>query len=575
MGNKARVLLQPRLFVNNHPVGLDIMKDCTAVVTTYSETNIPTHTKFENIKFVAEEEYPIDFPIPAKLQSVEIKVTGAIPKVDSQDEHKFSSQTNIPFNLHHNTMEFVQIYLKYTNEGYELYALGKNGEPKPSLDMTVYLKHKFFSTELSEILATDQNGRVFLGKLDDIVSIRAQLAARGDINYANQSWKINDDKKINYPATIHICEGDAITLPVLNNQNDKNTVSFLETLPNQTPLKDRSSQVKIENRTLSLQGLKEGTYKLTLKEAERIINITVLKGQYWKHGQNYVHTEKSLFHIKNQINNIVIENIDVKADEKDAEKATINIKAFVDDAHLARFHIFGSQFLQPNMTKAVKSLDANRAQIPFQEIPIGLRASLFLNNRQLGDEYVYVLDRKNKTRYIGNTLERPQVLLKRTFVQNTTTRSEDLAPQDEFTMDRENLDRIAAEPQGVKNQVWAQEQLLGASSSVSGLSESVESFMNFLESPSFVASNLKPGQDGTITIKDFPIKKFSYIHIIASNLTSNISQIHPLPKSDIPTKDVSLKSQLKKESFYSINRGSTTLSKGTSYNCKDLTSTDM
>jgi hypothetical protein len=30
-----------------------------------------------------------------------------------------------------------------------------------------------------------------------------------------------------------------------------------------------------------------------------------------------------------------------------------------------------------------------------------------MSNKKLGDEYNYVLDRKNKTRYIGNTLEKP------------------------------------------------------------------------------------------------------------------------------------------------------------------------
>jgi hypothetical protein len=43
----------------------------------------------------------------------------------------------------------------------------------------------------------------------------------------------------------------------------------------------------------------------------------------------------------------------------------------------------------------------------------------YMSNRQLGDEFAYVLDRKGQTRYIGNSLDKPQVLLKKNFVRDT------------------------------------------------------------------------------------------------------------------------------------------------------------
>ena len=42
-----------------------------------------------------------------------------------------------------------------------------------------------------------------------------------------------------------------------------------------------------------------------------------------------------------------------------------------------------------------------------------------MSNKKLGDEYCYVLDRKNHTRYIGNTLEKPYILLKSTEIRET------------------------------------------------------------------------------------------------------------------------------------------------------------
>lgn len=50
--------------------------------------------------------------------------------------------------------------------------------------------------------------------------------------------------------------------------------------------------------------------------------------------------------------------------------------------------------------------------------------NIFLSNRELGDEYRYVFDRKYAERVIGNTLDRPKLVMKRNFVQTTEIDSE-------------------------------------------------------------------------------------------------------------------------------------------------------
>ena len=52
-------------------------------------------------------------------------------------------------------------------------------------------------------------------------------------------------------------------------------------------------------------------------------------------------------------------------------------------------------------------------------VSFGLKKSTVLNNKTLGDETCYIIDRKDKPKFIGNTLEKPQILLKRTEVRDT------------------------------------------------------------------------------------------------------------------------------------------------------------
>jgi hypothetical protein len=48
--------------------------------------------------------------------------------------------------------------------------------------------------------------------------------------------------------------------------------------------------------------------------------------------------------------------------------------------------------------------------------PFASWKNIFLSNRELGDEYRYVFDRKYAQRVTGNSLERPKVVLKRHFI---------------------------------------------------------------------------------------------------------------------------------------------------------------
>ena len=49
-----------------------------------------------------------------------------------------------------------------------------------------------------------------------------------------------------------------------------------------------------------------------------------------------------------------------------------------------------------------------------------------MSNRQLSDEFRYVFDRKSAQRMLGNTLDRPKTVLKRTFIRDTEFKVPDL-----------------------------------------------------------------------------------------------------------------------------------------------------
>ena len=87
---------------------------------------------------------------------------------------------------------------------------------------------------------------------------------------------------------------------------------------------------------------------------------------------------------------------------------------------LIRVHVFASSFVPENPNELALRLKDNRVEPQRHTTRFGQKKSVFLVNKQLGDEYCYILARRDQSAFVGNTLERPQVLLKRTEVRETS-----------------------------------------------------------------------------------------------------------------------------------------------------------
>lgn len=67
-----------------------------------------------------------------------------------------------------------------------------------------------------------------------------------------------------------------------------------------------------------------------------------------------------------------------------------------------------------------------RSRISSSIFPFAMWKNLFSDNKQLNDEIRYVLDRKQLPGQLGNTLDRPTLLMKRTYVRKTEMDQEHL-----------------------------------------------------------------------------------------------------------------------------------------------------
>lgn len=113
-----------------------------------------------------------------------------------------------------------------------------------------------------------------------------------------------------------------------------------------------------------------------------------------------------------------------KTEAGDSYKIELKLKV-KDKAHLesVRVHILASTFVYRNDYSKDIAKTISQGQGP---ISLKLKSNVcsYLNDKELSDEHCYVLNRQKDEKFIGNNLERPRVLLKRTFNRDTTVKKE-------------------------------------------------------------------------------------------------------------------------------------------------------
>ena len=52
------------------------------------------------------------------------------------------------------------MFLKNSVDGYDIYVMGKNGEPKKGMLIKIELLHKFINEKITQVLKTDDMGKI-------------------------------------------------------------------------------------------------------------------------------------------------------------------------------------------------------------------------------------------------------------------------------------------------------------------------------------------------------------------------------------------------------------------------------
>ncbi|KAL4487468.1 hypothetical protein ABPG72_006988 [Tetrahymena utriculariae] len=567
-GNKSKVIIHPTLSVNNLPADMEIIEDQLIKVNIKNHQDIPTAIEFKDFKFNNKEDIQIEIPIQSIVKSIEIECTGVINKMDGTKQN-LVSKNKLSFELHQVPQnQIFNLYLKNTHShGYVVYALDKTGQPLEKVPIEFQLFHKKMYQNFTSILQTDAEGKVVLGQLDNINSITAQVKDFKNHPEIHQNWVIMQNYKTELPSDITLTEEETVEIPLPSNvQLNRENITFYSVNQDSQEFvyEDLFEQVKQVTGFLRISGLKQGVYILNILELQSYITINVYRGSYWAHNKSFLITENKFIQVNRSRENLVSikETLLVPQSETEADiLVNLNLPENISEAqrNKIRVHVFAFNYLSTDQDNFVQSLRNNRIHKPQVVISIQPQAASFFNNKKIGDEICYVYNRKNELKRIGNTLEKPQVLLKRTFNRDTTFEKENLDKGQDFQNSSQVQNESAKRSKkAMDNRFQEADYCKMADIQVCPpgachVKGEIDTFLNFLKNACFVTSNHQIQHDGSVIIPNFQWKNYSSIQVVVTSNNLAISDIFPTTSSETSTQDLRHVSSMKADQFYTEN----------------------
>ncbi len=544
---KAEVLVRPSLLLNNTPVTLSMLKQVSLVIESRDREGVNSSKEVKDFKLFEDQESLYTFQVPDNLSTITFTLRGTVENISQNKKISLSSSAGFQLNELDKTDKTAGLHFVHAGGGYSLELLGKTGEPLAEKPVEIHLKHKDFKNTVITVLRSDASGRIHLGGLEDIEYVKA--VRKSIAKPRTYSWRLPADT-FNYPAAITAKTGDVITIPFLGQSKrpDRADVSLLEVRGN-TFTKDWFDAVSINNGYFTIKGLPAGDYNLLFKQPSSSIAVRVTEGKK-QHG--YIMSSYRQLEQKNT-KPIHIQSIT-------PDKKGVTIKIGNTDA-FTRVHVLATRYMPAYNVS--DQMGVVQFPAPFQ-VTTPKPESQYVTGRDMGDEFRYILERKNSRTFPGNMLERPMLLLNPWAIRSTETGRQEAQKGGHY----KSKAPAATATRGRRGARYAKGQGAGRANS---------DFVNldFLSAASVVLTNLEPDKNGLITIPAEALKHHQQLTIIAVSPRDTVCRGISLPRREMKCYDLRLKNGLAAEHHFSEQKKISVARKGDAFVLDDIRSSEF
>ena len=391
-GQMAKLILRPTLILAGRPIDIALLDDPRLNVVAVGEDGTESTLRVDSLTLNGDRDFVHELRTPPALRQIRIELRGHVRSLTTGKPVELASaETEFVLNGIDATAATSCPLLTRTAGGYAIDLRGKNGEPKPDRAISVRLRHRDYSDAFETTLKTDAQGRIELGPLDGVVELRTTGFGDGW-----RGWSLHGARR-SQPREIHGLAGTTLRLPYVGERTTADAAGFSLLERRGTALvRDLRDRLAIVDGQLELRDLPAGDFDLWLKDEDRHIAVRTTAGTL--QGQLAVGADRVLGVPAREPMRLGPLSID-------GESLRIRLTGASPST---RVHVFATRYLP-----AFDAFSDLRGVVasPLEELELPRSATSYRSDREIGDEYRYVLDRRFAARFPGNMLRRPGLLL--------------------------------------------------------------------------------------------------------------------------------------------------------------------
>ena len=502
--------------MNGTPVSVSMLNDVKLSIVSTDLDGIASSQEIPDFKLYEDRESTHEFQVPSRLASLTFRLSGTVKRLSAGGEKlELSGSDRVTLNGIDRTEKIELLHLMKSGNSHVAELRGKTGEAKGSRPIQFSFKHRDFRQVHNVTLKTDAGGRIDLGPLTDITFI-SSVNPEG----THQAWNLTGDAH-SYFQTVHGKVGEVVSVPFLHRRglttgsnplkSSRDELSLLE-VRNDVYVSDRFEHLSLQDGLVLLSKLPAGDYDLLLKSTGARIRVRLTDGP--------------------SLNGFVLGNVrqlelpllaPLQIESITPADQTVTVK-LNNATKFTRVHVFATRYV-PEYDVFAK-LGRVRGSEPylFQQSPAD---SVYLTGRNIGDEYRYIIDRKYATKFPGNTLDRPSLLLNPWAVRSTETGEQEAAGGSSFGA-------AGAKPQSSMSRDEP------AAPMAEPPTEGNFPNIDFLASGSAVLMNLIPDKDGVIQIDRDALRSHQQICVVAVDPVNTTCRSLTLPEQKADFLDLRL-----------------------------------
>ncbi|MFC1806097.1 hypothetical protein ACFL09_03865 [Planctomycetota bacterium] len=534
---KATLLVRPSLDIHGTPVTLSVLEEQTLVITSVDREGVSTTKEVPSFKLVEGRETTYEFSVPAGLSTIAFRLKAKVQNLSQGKKQDLAVAKQFSLNGIDRSDKVDDVHFSHIGGGYAFDVLGKTGEPRADIPVNITLKHRDFRDIVHVTLQTDPKGRIGLGPLPEIVVVTAKTP-----DGPQHQWSPSKDRHT-YPGALHGRVGEALSLPYMGaaKEPQRGELSLLE-MRGSTFLQDRFSSLSLKDGFLQIGDVPAGDYDLLLKDTGHRVTVRVAPGQQ---AGDYVLA--AIRHLQVQ-NTKPLQVAAVSATDEVVQVRLANATKF------ARVHVAATRYL-PEFP-AYENLDAVIFPSP-ESVTVPKVESIYLEGRDIGDEYRYIIERKYAKKFPGVMLKRPSYLLNPWAVRSTETGTQEARPGEAAR----SVSRRAYGGRGS-----------GKGKSRGAVARAIHfANLDFLGQPAAVLTNLRPDKNGVVTIQRADLGSGQQLHVVAVDPQNTVYREVALPEVAPDFEDLRLIAGLDPEKHFTEQKQISVVAKGKQFVLPDIT----